>query len=149
MLKEIEKDPKNESHRVFILNGLSSFFSISTLIFLDSAALIDVGVDWGIAHQIVVVVLEILVLYLCLAKHMEKIRDAFYPKCMLPMALPAAVLLYYSLRHESWLPHFFLTISLLLALVGFGCLVFFKEYVRTRFFGWYIFSWLSTFALYG
>eukprot|EP01084_Bolivina_argentea_P303726 524453_1 len=137
------------------MNGLSSFFSVMTLMFLVSATLIDnkiCNISWNIKHMLIYMFIIIpfwLILFLVPA--LDTIAYSVYPLCMLPIALPAATMIIYYLHKLNILcgtAGFLLLMSLLFSVLGFVSLKIWDKDNSARMFGWYIFCWLSVILLY-
>eukprot|EP01083_Nonionella_stella_P053321 141085_1 len=136
------------------MNGLSSFFSVTTLMFLVSAALIDNKyVSWNLKHVVFYVLLAIpFWLILFLVPSLNQVADLVYPICMLPIALPSAGLIIYYLKKLNILcgiGGLILFVSLSFSILGFASLMIWDKEEPERMYGWYIFCWLSVILLYG
>lgn len=137
--------------------GLSAFFSVMTLMFLFSANSIDYRL-FGKCHKysslcltIIHIIIAIFWLVLFLVPQLNNIAYAIYPRCMLPIAFPCAVMMGLYIckkRQDARLKGcILLGLALIMAVLGYGSLIVFEEGNALRMYGWYLFCWLSVLLL--
>lgn len=137
----------------FICDGLSAFFSMSSVVFILSAALLDaeLGFTFSTAYRITLGAVISLLAMICLVPELLSARNLIYPYSMVPVGAVAVVLFARKAWSKniasSWWPTFYLLLGCLLEALGFLSVVniFGAEFRR---YGWYLFCWLGVVCMW-